>query len=311
MESDIIEPQFPMVSRHRPAQAEIKDARLLWSGWIEGERRPRGDLIEKFIECAYAPALYIRGFALRHGILGICKHGLPCGESHPPPANAEPCQPLGWDIRKPGGWEPIAAWRHYARVARAVVRIAERVRDGQPGSPEDVAAALMPVQAPETWDENAPRPPWLRRYDSVIRPSLALHRELVASSVRGWLLIAGVRPRFVWNDLPRIDFECPTLFGILAVQLALAVAGSSGFQVCGSCGAVYMPRRRPRAFERNYCEDCRKQGIPIRDAMRSYRARIAGSDGLKQSAQASKTGAILGAKLSPKPTKKHGKTRRA
>jgi len=70
-------------------------------------------------------------------------------------------------------------------------------------------------------------------------------------------------------------------FGLLAIQLLLAIARAEGLATCAGCGAPFVSSRQPLAGKRvgrtiarrNYCRDCRDRKIPLRDAARDYRKR--------------------------------------
>lgn len=88
-----------------------------------------------------------------------------------------------------------------------------------------------------------------------------------------WL--GDVGPRLVWRS-GGMAFELASrsgLFGALAAQAAFFAAGSEGLAVCSSCGTAYPPRRRPVLGLRSYCEACRNDGAPLRDAQRDKRKR--------------------------------------
>jgi len=58
--------------------------------------------------------------------------------------------------------------------------------------------------------------------------------------------------------------------GLLEEQAAVK---KSRRAVCCECGEPYLPKRRPKANQRNYCPDCRASGAAQRAAAREYRRR--------------------------------------
>jgi transposase-like protein len=97
-----------------------------------------------------------------------------------------------------------------------------------------------------------------------------------------WLQLTAVGPELNWRN-GKITFELcgGSLFGVLAVQLALAVNRSEGLAVCDGCKKPYIPRRQPRADQRHYCPDCGSKAA-LRDAQRDQRARKAEAEKLNR-----------------------------
>ena len=92
-----------------------------------------------------------------------------------------------------------------------------------------------------------------------------LSHWLLAGNVRPYLHYDGGRPQLTWGSVGA------PLFAHTAIQLQLAVCG-------GGASALWMWNglraiRTPNPNRRNYCEECRKRGVPHRDAVRAYRAR--------------------------------------
>jgi len=84
-----------------------------------------------------------------------------------------------------------------------------------------------------------------------------------------------------WQDMGRVEMrlvdgrlklKTQTLFSALVWQM-LSVVSSQAFSVCDGCHRTYSPKRQPRASARNYCQQCRKRGVPVRDAVRDHRQR--------------------------------------
>jgi hypothetical protein len=225
-------------------------------------------MFEGFLALTEAQPERIREFAERWGMLGICEHGLP--DSHnPPPVGAYTgrqywCVPLGWYNEDRQCYEPIAIWRAFACEAYALARIGHRLMLGMVGEAEEWAIV---------YGRSGRRAPWWEQ-------TVEGEKMIVARVVNEWLRIGNVRPVVEWR--PRRKYERPAvrfggssgLFGALALQLALAVAGMEGLAVCSHCRAEYMPQRRPKAGQRNFCLECREAHVPTRYSVRDYRERM-------------------------------------
>jgi hypothetical protein len=301
-----------------PHGIELEDWRLEWGHGPPLPVRsviPGPGLLSEFIGLADAPAIRIRDYARRWGVLGICVHWLPADHSAPPVYSQTPlpdwpksCTPLyGWlrpacllyakprtyavgfdrdDSEFPGlPWEPIGAWRHYARQARAVLNIAACLHSGRPVATEDVETidewhatvehGLAGIN-PETGLIDLPSqfPKWEPNYSDM--------GALVARVIEDWLWAGNVRPIFRWESgAPRMLFgqfgsrgfeKHSGLFAALAMQLALAVGRTDGLAICSACSSAYVPLRRPRADRRNYCPSCGRTAA-LRDASTRWRLR--------------------------------------
>lgn len=103
------------------------------------------------------------------------------------------------------------------------------------------------------------------------RPS-ASKRQYAARQVQRWIDLALVRPRVTWGtgDVT-VSLSGAGLLGAVAMEILTATTGR-GIAMCG-CGQWHVPSQ-PRPDRRSYCELCRKQGVPSRDAARAYRLRM-------------------------------------
>ena len=153
-------------------------------------------------------------------------------------------------------WEPLDAWRTWARRAHAFLAVAAALQDGELGAESDWRL---------TRDSNRKTP----------HTVTAAWRELTYYAGY-WLKAADVRPWPQFQDgIVRFaigsDWGHSPLFGAIAVQLVLAICGAQGFAVCDACRNVYAPRRAPRAGEQHYCQMCRDRKVPQRQAAARYR----------------------------------------
>lgn len=249
-----------------PTNLRLAGEMLVWS-WLDLPRhtRPGPGLLDQFVVLADAPAERILTYAQRWGVLLLCEHHLPSSHN-PPPLYMSQSGPM-WCLpsRDPDNqcWELLEDWRHFARQARALLRVAVRLHEGRTGAAADWGTVYeRPAQ---------PGPPGQGDLDA--------ERLALTLLVNEWLVLGNVRPQFWWaegrNAAPEIRLGGEDLFGALAVQLALAISQTDGLALCSACGSPYVPERRPRPDERHYCAACRDAGRPIRDAARDYRSRQA------------------------------------
>jgi hypothetical protein len=153
-------------------------------------------------------------------------------------------------------WEPVDAWRTWARRAHALLAVAAALQDKKLGAESDWQTATdTKMETPRPQTEG-----W----------------RLLAYFADYWLRAADVRPWPQFQDgVVRMtlgsDWGHSPLFGAIAVQLVLAISGAEGFVVCDACRNVYAPRRTPRAGERHYCQSCRDRKVPERHAASRHR----------------------------------------
>lgn len=276
-----------------PAAIEVdaENDRLLWAAETSPtsrghERRPGPGLLNDFVELHDASAQRVRGYARRWGVLQICARHRPLPSSHnPPPENAGGardvywCAPCGyytdrvpdWD-----GWELLADWRWWSGQAQALLNIAARLHEGEPGRVEDWQRVYerQPRVDPKRWKRHVAgraASSQRARYAAVV---VRGERQQLARVLNEWALLGNVRPRFSWSSGgPSIELRAD-LFGLIALQLLQAVAKTVGLAVCSGCGEGYGLTQRPREGERRYCGGCRERGVPMRDAVADYRRRL-------------------------------------
>jgi hypothetical protein len=255
-----------------PRRLKLEENRIVWT--LELQRRdfglrwvtPPGDLLDRFVRLADADdvKMFARGF----GPLELCEHGLPF--NHPPADGAPPCQrqPVGFDVET--WWEPVEAWLVIVRRFRATLEIAARLHLGHA-----IPRPLWHNYFRGFPGEDSP-PPGQRPLSELRRAHPDYDREEIAGRVVNFLELGRAVPRLVWKSRhasPRVTFHADGLFGVLAVQLMLAVARTEGWAICSHCGAVYSPARQPDPSRRNFCDECRRAGVPLKLAKRDSRAR--------------------------------------
>jgi hypothetical protein len=165
--------------------------------------------------------------------------------------------------------EPLAAWQAWSKKAQALINIGARLNQGKVAHVED-------------WRVIKDRPDFGLFGTEPVMESVTDARRELADQLDGWISIGQVRPRISWRkDRARFSLDAvssgPNLFGLLALNIAVAIAvghGEQGLAVCSACGLSYIPDRRPNPNRRNYCEECGLKAA-MRDASRDYRARQA------------------------------------
>ena len=203
-----------------------------------------------------APDEAFLDFAQRYGVLYLCPHGIPATSPH------------GMSGCRPSKSEPLSRWRHYARQARAVLRIAAALHQG--GIGEDPDWKTLYADNPEVCQEA----PWWERSNGADRMALS-------DIINEILVWGGVHLSLWWwptEDRPPDQPDSPTIYldssgvwGAVATQLIFAVAATRGIAVCSACGQPYrLQGRKPARGRRSYCPDCRQRGAARRDASREW-----------------------------------------
>jgi len=248
---------------------------------------PGPRILDEFVRLADGSTAAIRDYALKWGVLGICKHGLPRTHNLRQLGPTRFCTPRGYrrmdDLDTETGWEPLSAWRQYSRLARGILDIASRLHQGQLIDDESL------------WQRAGIPAMGYYKLDKIGRRML--QRFSVATEVNGWLELANVRPFFSWGEdeeatvalgtsilwfsttmqkrlLPDLShLHGTTLFGALGIQILMAVSRKEGFAICSACGMPYAPKRRPNPRRRRYCHRCGLQAA-WRNAQQERRARL-------------------------------------
>jgi hypothetical protein len=236
-----------------PARVEIRDGLLLHDYSQTVEVAPSPELLNDFVGLAGGSPPAIRDFASKWGVLLLCeKHRLPA--SHQPG-----CLLMGRRSPIDGMlWEPLEEWGLWARQARALLEIAVNLHQDRVGSPANWRIVFE-------GSNNEPAPWW--------KQSPTADRSVLTSVVNRWLELGNVRLQASWRGrTPEILLPSPRLFPVLAVQLLFAIFRTQGLAVCSSCGAAYVPTRRPRPDRRNYCSSCGRKAA-WRDAQRQHRSQ--------------------------------------
>jgi hypothetical protein len=161
-----------------------------------------------------------------------------------------------------GPWssEPVAIYLEYSRRMNAALRLAS-----DRGVPGDESAIQHHV--PED-----------RRLAG--RVTKAARRQLVADFANWWLAAGRVAPRLIWPQsatVPRLEWP-RGVWGALGAQLIdrlqRPMPGEADAQCANpECLKIFRYRgRKPRTDRRQWCADCRKQGVRSKLAMRARAA---------------------------------------
>jgi hypothetical protein len=219
--------------------------------------QPGPRLLEDFVELADRTPEEILRYARRWGVLELCDHDQPACHAH------LQCVPRGTGTRY---LEPVSCWYKYAALFGSLLRIASNLADERPGLDADweiVINALDQVQNP--FYQRRGLGPDLDKLQVILNSLISM------SGVKPFLF----RERGKWsvNFSGGFVIACG-LFGALVCRLMLAATCTQGLGVCSACGRGYLPSRRPNPNRRSYCDTCRRDKIPVRDAQRDRRARL-------------------------------------
>ncbi len=182
-----------------------------------------------------------------------------------PPTDFHLCLSRGSRAGTP--WEPVSAWRTWAKRAYALLAIAGALREAKRGAEDDWRLAYG-IEDQDASGPGSYRAPMTTDAGWRELEHLA-NRWLGAARVRPWLEMTGSSLQFKLGS----DAGSSPLYGAIAIQLGLAVSGAEGFAVCDVCKSVYAPERKPRLNERHYCQQCRARKEPERIAAAEYRKR--------------------------------------
>jgi hypothetical protein len=157
--------------------------------------------------------------------------------------------------------DPIRAWREVAIRMRALYRISADLSFGRTGRMEDWTAINGRVED--------------------LDGSLKEARFRLMSHVRQLVTQAQLQPRLYWNRGNdgghwQIDLDSPgwsNLLAVLTIQLIVRIADKDGFAICSICHRTYVPKRKPAASKRNYCDDPKCQRERWKHYKREQRRR--------------------------------------
>lgn len=306
----VLDPVAPVVAWRRPASVTVKDGLVRWSRSLGDEVRPTRSLLTNFINLRNGNETAFAKFTEKWGPLNLCaQHRLPC--SHVPERvwryvtvttgdlldvvdgrevsdatdSYNPCRPAGMRVFH----EEISDWRRFAAEAVAIIELSASLRLGVPGEAdawEPVASMIQAEGHTVTAESLAMSEALLpdvdgrsNRYDRPRRMTKSerckRQRAFLASAVQRWLDYGDVR---LVPDLSAetgtFAFGAGTLFGALAVRLALVAAGvGDQWFICKACRRPFSRASGVRSGEATYCHDPACKRASRAAAQRAFRQR--------------------------------------
>jgi hypothetical protein len=226
-------------------------------------------ILERFLCLAGAPDAEIHKYASRFGpLLIFCR----TKESDDHLVVIESCE----------------VWRYFAACMKALLHMAASFHRGRSPDSSDWNAigfcpfAVLRIEVKGN-DWMNPSPMQQERawkvMACVIQRGKNRDRTMWGRLLNALLGLGRVRPWVDFNDSgnasrARMTFTGSNLLSYLALQVCLTAAKHPEFAVCSHCRGEYPPvPRAPKAGQRNFCPDCRAQGVPVRTAQRSRRER--------------------------------------
>lgn len=212
--------------------------------------RPSPDMLQAFVRLGVEDVAAVESYAVRWGLLGLCRHGLGADHGPSPPISLA-LDPDSFPFPQvrlsscvtTGGSERLEHWSYWVDQARALLTLVARVRSDEPRDAE-----WKVLRRPAPWTLDSTRMPMDLPGDiaRLIDTHPALKRAFAARAMSTWLALAGVRPEVVWSgDSPAIldGITAPHL-GTLGLHIISAAGGRTGWAICAGCGVPHTPRRR-------------------------------------------------------------------
>lgn len=232
------DPLLPMTIFRLPARAELREDLLYWS-----QPRPRLASPERMLDSfvRIRDGKDVLRFAKRYGPLWLSSDG------YPENAGRSPISPLlvDEDGNETGWCEQIEHWLQYVRLATAILTVATFAYEVK-RAPEAELTRLSDFT-----------------YFGVEGRDIGEQEDLLGLAVDFWLEQGDVRPTFSWREAGwHFSLQGGT-FGILGVQIMLAVSKSQGLAICDGCGNPYLrTQRKPQTGRNNFCtnSDCGEKG---------------------------------------------------
>ena len=281
----------------RPAVVAAADGGFWWTShtideWRAGEvslEEPPGDLLDRFVALArYSDSADavddVAALAEEAGPLFLCDHELPRGHiattgQHPDAGGtAKHCVTYKGSVGA-RRFESASSWVSLAKQFRSALILASQLHADELG-PEARWRDLKHY----TWESTATG--WDLRSEAVTPaaenlrshlPPLVYGRMTVDGVVSDWCRWDSATLALDWHwqssEPPTVSVSTFGIFGDLVAQLMFALAKRDGMVGCTGCGGPYTPKRKPRVGQRNYCPQCRAEGIPQRHAARDYKQR--------------------------------------
>ena len=228
-----------------PNQVHVEGDRLTWSrtgpsDWVT----PGNRMISDFMKLASANSTesFVK-FAKRYGVFEVVQWPYEVKDPDVVVVGNKFWRVSGFGI----GWEPIEFWRVFSRDVRALLRVAAELKKSPP-RPGD-------------------RDDW-RVLGEDPTPDLGIARSRLERRVNKWLIASGIRlglqrhyeDQSTWGAAVVCGgwySSGANLFGMIALQLLLLIAGSEALYACAGCGLPFTPTgRHPNRGQNSYCSDC-------------------------------------------------------
>ena len=243
--------------------------------------KPPASLLQSFMKLADGSDARIRDFAERYGGLGVfgdLEQGAPSYRM------IEFCD----------------VWRYFAKAIRSLLSIATTVNSKDVGTAEewdsirffprimkDVKLTLVErVSFQVVPEEYEGEKGWITQAHFAHKSDTYKNRAMWRRLLNVLLSLGQVRPWILWagkhnEGRTRLVYGTPSLLSYLALQVCLLAVGQPDFVVCSVCSSEYVPMRVPKAGQKNYCPECRKNGAASRLGQRKRREMLRQTKGDK------------------------------
>jgi len=265
-----------------PSRIRLEGDRLFWQPIEQWKTvKPISETFTDFLALAEEKESDrdVLDYARKWGVLNLCReHSLPV--SHDNGCKA-------FERRTDSQGEPVSQWRRFARVAGAILNLSQDLTDGGIGKGTDWRVIadfdrLLPFSSTAiTLAELGVfgSSPKRKATPTALKEAALEARAVVSDFVNQWVEFGNVRPHMLWQTgEPTVQLAGGlyrgSLFGALAVHL-LELAGRYVIANCSGCRKFYHPEIRPKSGQDRFCEQCRKQGVPIHLASHRRNLRVA------------------------------------
>ena len=180
-------------------------------------------------------------------------------------------------------FEPIIYWQAFSKFAFLTLRLATALDKAETGSESPISAQdwqfferfLKPIRKPSRFPRSQPNV----ILEASNTPFLSLDsltnlRAKFCSVLNELQDLGDVKLELRWEKSPpALEFRVTGLVSVIAAQLLMAASQRENFVLCKECHNAFRPWDQPLTGNVDlYCEACREDGAPERNAMRRYRA---------------------------------------
>jgi hypothetical protein len=165
-------------------------------------------------------------------------------------------------LRPSGNAEPTQEWRDFALLGLHLSLAVSAMREGRRGD--------------SVWWKTLSH--WCRSEigHQTAYESRKIRKLLIAVSLSKWLSQPGCyAPSVRWRgESLRMEPIAHGVVGVVGLKLALSLTRHEPLIACSGCGTAIQPAKQASRGTRRYCPECRRGGLPARDAMRDHRRRL-------------------------------------